>query len=113
MSDEIKILDAFARTDRDEGSGAGGRQWQRIGLGFVNRDESIDVILDCLPLNGRFQIRKRSARLTEEAATRGAAPAADPTESKTCTREGCGKVVNGAAFERNQGVCNDCRANRT
>jgi len=33
--------------------------WLRIGVAFVNRDESLSVILDCLPLNGRLHIRER------------------------------------------------------
>lgn len=32
-------------------------RWVRIGRGFVNRDGSITVHLDALPLNGNLQIR--------------------------------------------------------
>ncbi len=33
--------------------------WLRIGAAFENRDDSLSVILDCLPLNGRLHIRER------------------------------------------------------
>lgn len=31
--------------------------WNRIGVGFVNSDGSINVKLDALPVNGEFQLR--------------------------------------------------------
>lgn len=31
--------------------------WTRIGVAFVNRDGSLNVILNCLPLDGKMQIR--------------------------------------------------------
>ncbi|MDP7040327.1 MAG: hypothetical protein QGI45_14300 [Myxococcota bacterium] len=31
--------------------------FRRIGTGFVNRDESLNVILDALPVSGRLHIR--------------------------------------------------------
>jgi hypothetical protein len=32
--------------------------WSRIGVAFVNRDGSINVMLDELPLDGRLQVRE-------------------------------------------------------
>lgn len=32
-------------------------QWVRLGLAFVNRDGSLTVKLDALPMNGELQIR--------------------------------------------------------
>ncbi len=32
--------------------------FRRIGTAFVNRDESITVLLDALPLGGKLQIRQ-------------------------------------------------------
>jgi hypothetical protein len=32
--------------------------WTRIGVAFVNRDLSITVKLDCVPLSGTIQIRE-------------------------------------------------------
>lgn len=31
--------------------------WNRIGVGFVNQDGSINVRLDALPVSGEFQLR--------------------------------------------------------
>lgn len=35
----------------------GGTFWQRCGTGFENRDESINVYLDVMPKDFKFQIR--------------------------------------------------------
>jgi hypothetical protein len=34
-------------------------RWNKIGTGFLNRDGSINVILDAYPANGRLQVRVR------------------------------------------------------
>jgi len=31
--------------------------WRRIGTGFVNRDDSLNIILDALPVSGKLHIR--------------------------------------------------------
>ncbi|MBI4511792.1 MAG: hypothetical protein HY698_19315 [Deltaproteobacteria bacterium] len=31
--------------------------WLRMGNAYVNKDNSINVYLDCLPVNGRLQVR--------------------------------------------------------
>jgi hypothetical protein len=31
--------------------------WRRIGTAFVNRDESLSVMLDCVPLVGQIHVR--------------------------------------------------------
>lgn len=33
--------------------------WTKIGIAFLNRDQSLNVMLDMLPLNGRLHIRDR------------------------------------------------------
>lgn len=40
----------------DKGDNAKG-WWVRVGTAFVNRDGSLSVVLDALPVNGRLQIR--------------------------------------------------------
>ena len=35
-------------------------RWVRVGVAFPNRDGSLNVLLDALPLSGRLQIRDRS-----------------------------------------------------
>jgi hypothetical protein len=34
-------------------------RWVRVGVAFPNRDGSLNVLLDALPLSGRLQIRDR------------------------------------------------------
>ncbi len=45
--------------------------WLRMGSGFINNDSSINVYLDCLPVNGKLQIRDwdepRERRADDEA----------------------------------------------
>jgi hypothetical protein len=37
--------------------GQGKSYWTRIGVGFVNRDGSLNLRLDALPINGTLQVR--------------------------------------------------------
>ena len=41
-------------------------RFTKIGIGFVNRDESINVVLSFTPVNGRLHIRKRSAKFDQD-----------------------------------------------
>lgn len=41
--------------------------WLRIGAAFPNKDGSLSVVLDALPINGRLQIREEQPREREEA----------------------------------------------
>jgi hypothetical protein len=34
------------------------RIWMRVGMAWLNRDGSINVVLDALPVGGRIQLRK-------------------------------------------------------
>lgn len=38
--------------------GQGKSYWTRVGVGFVNRDGSITVRLDAVPINGTLQVRE-------------------------------------------------------
>ena len=51
MSSKMKI--AYVITDRGEGK----HYWNRIGVAFVNRDGSINVKLEAVPVKGELQIR--------------------------------------------------------
>ncbi|MEM9189727.1 MAG: hypothetical protein AAGF12_11160 [Myxococcota bacterium] len=48
----------FTIIERSNGS----KHWLRIGTAFVNRDGSLNVVLDAFPSNGKLQIRERSFR---------------------------------------------------
>jgi hypothetical protein len=39
---------------------APGSRWVRVGVAFPNRDGSLNVLLDAIPLSGRLQIRDRA-----------------------------------------------------
>tara|TARA_B100000959_G_C14953679_1_gene612847 strand:+ start:313 stop:495 length:183 start_codon:yes stop_codon:yes gene_type:complete len=39
--------------------------FRRIGTGFVNRDDSLNVILDALPVSGRLHIRPATPKPQE------------------------------------------------
>ena len=63
MKESITLKDVFAISEKQAASGIEAKdRWTKIGVGFVNRDNSINVVLDALPINGRFQIRDRQAR---------------------------------------------------
>ncbi len=61
MKESITLKDVFTIVDQSQSArgGEGKDRWTKIGIGFVNRDDSINVVLDALPLNGRLQIRDR------------------------------------------------------
>lgn len=40
--------------------------WTKIGAAFTNRDGSINVRLNCLPLNGELQLRVPKERVPGE-----------------------------------------------
>ena len=41
---------------------SGRKHWLRIGIAFVNRDGSLNVRLDAVPLTGQLHIRDDSGR---------------------------------------------------
>lgn len=44
----------FTVVDRGQGKS----YWVRIGVGFVNRDGSLNLNLDAMPTNGKLQVRE-------------------------------------------------------
>jgi hypothetical protein len=52
MKDVYAIYES--KTDGRERS-----RWVRVGVAFDNKDGSLNVLLDALPLSGRLQIRQR------------------------------------------------------
>lgn len=59
MKEEIILKDVYAI---DDGSGKQQSSWTKIGIGFVNKDDSINVVLNAIPLGGRMQIRNRKPK---------------------------------------------------
>jgi hypothetical protein len=56
----VKMKDVYAINDRGEGQKHA--SWAKIGVAFVNRDDSINVILDAVPLTGKLNIRDRKPK---------------------------------------------------
>ncbi len=49
--------------------GKGGTVWVRAGSAFVNRDGSLNVLLDVLPLDGKLHVREAGDRREAAEAT--------------------------------------------
>ena len=61
MSNGTKTLKVYNIIE----NGNGTNYWQLVGVAFINKDQSINVKLNCLPLNGSLQIREQSERTRE------------------------------------------------
>ncbi len=54
------IRDVYHIVEKEaEGNEPAKAIWTKIGVAFVNRDQSLNVIMDMLPLNGKLHIRDR------------------------------------------------------
>lgn len=46
--------------------------WTRIGVAFVNKDDSLNILLDSIPLDGKLHVRKKSPRpIPSQSSTKG------------------------------------------
>jgi hypothetical protein len=52
----------------------GGSVWVRAGSAFVNRDGSLNVLLDVLPLDGKLHVREAGEKKEAEAKPEPAQP---------------------------------------
>lgn len=57
-----RIYDVFVG---GEGLSHNQKRWIKIGVAFLNRDQSIHVVLDALPLNGKLYLRERRVPLAD------------------------------------------------
>jgi hypothetical protein len=78
---ERKWKAVYTIVEPDRSKGHGKTLWVRIGTAFVNRDQSLNVRLDAMPINATMHIRDYEPR--DETRGRrddssGAAPAAPP-----------------------------------
>lgn len=54
MDDQTKTMKAvYTVVDRGQGKSF----WTRVGVGFTNRDGSLNLRLDALPVSGTLQVR--------------------------------------------------------
>lgn len=49
-----KMLFVYNITERDDKS-----YWNKIGVAFTNKDGSINLILDSIPISGKMQVREK------------------------------------------------------
>jgi hypothetical protein len=68
------MKDVFAIYDL-KAEGRERSRWVRIGVAFDNRDGSLSILLDALPLNGRLYVRNRQRDDTENANPESPRPA--------------------------------------
>lgn len=62
----VSVKEVYAIPDRKDGEK---HPWAKIGVAFRNKDDSINVILDAVPLTGKLNIRDRK-------------PKSEPTQSR-------------------------------
>ena len=63
MHEDNKVKIAYTVVQREKD----GREfWVRVGASFVNRDGSLNVRLDAMPVNGKLQIRDYQPRENRE-----------------------------------------------
>lgn len=55
-----ELMDVYNIMENEDGKA----KWLKIGTAFVNRDGSINVLLDAYPRDGKLQIRKKRAAET-------------------------------------------------
>jgi hypothetical protein len=48
----------WTMVERATAGGSPKTYWTRVGVGFVNRDGSINLRLDAIPINGTLQVRE-------------------------------------------------------
>ncbi len=62
MLDIGKRLQVFSIKERKEGGDGKNDIWIKAGIAFVNRDGSMNVYLDVLPLDGKLHVREQLER---------------------------------------------------
>lgn len=68
--DSSKLKVVYAITERGEKS-----YWTKIGVAYTNRDNSITIKLDAVPVGGTMQVRDWTPRDEQPAHTDGRPPA--------------------------------------
>ena len=67
MLEENKVKIAYTVVERNKD---GRKFWVRVGAAFVNRDGSLNVRLDAMPVNGELQIRDYQPREARDSTER-------------------------------------------
>ena len=74
----FKVLSPIAKKD-------GGTWWMRLGSAFTNKDDSINVYLDAIPKDGKFQLRELDANELREREERRSQPPVPPLSPAATT----------------------------
>ena len=62
MEDQARTMKAvWTIVERAQPGGPTKSYWTRVGVGFVNRDGSLNLHLDAIPINGKLQVREWEA----------------------------------------------------
>lgn len=64
MSANVKIKYVYVINE----GGDGKNRWTKVGVAFLNKDGSLNVVLDVLPLTGKLHIRDRQEIEEKQAA---------------------------------------------
>jgi hypothetical protein len=57
MEEQKTMKMVWTMVERSQGNGPTKSYWTRVGVGFVNRDGSINLRLDAIPISGTLQVR--------------------------------------------------------
>lgn len=57
MEENKSVWEAYQIVEFEEGKAL----WNRVGTAFLNRDNSINVLLNAFPKDGKIQLRHRSS----------------------------------------------------
>ena len=71
------MKDVFAIFETKDGRDRS--RWVRVGVAFDNRDGSLNLLLDAVPLSGRLQVRQRATETQPTAAATDASCGEEPT----------------------------------
>ena len=55
------MKDVYAIYESKNGGEKQKSRWVRVGVAFENKDGSLNLLLDAIPLTGRLQVRDREA----------------------------------------------------
>lgn len=58
---KVRLKDVYVITERGDQNKT---VWSKIGVAFVNHDDSLNVVLDAIPLTGKIHIRDRKDQNT-------------------------------------------------
>jgi hypothetical protein len=62
MEDQARTMKAvWTIVERAQQGGPTKSYWTRVGVGFVNRDGSMNLHLDAIPISGKLQVREWEA----------------------------------------------------